>query len=365
MSSDGNRGLPETRTVVVGSPGLQIGAFTTQDMNLDYQNRLRETRLPGRLDQSFKGLEMIATAAVAVAQTPQSMEIAEPACQWDKPDPVSPRGTHGAIGGRGADTAHDEYRHFDPERKSSRRSRPKPFTSTKKGARIFTPEQQQVLKAVYAENQYPSRDDIQRLARAFQQPEAKLTTWFNNRRARVRRSQRNQRVSPSTRRYGSEQSATALSSQSMERCASECVTSATGHQTVPLARKSSRRESIFDTESTALAAHAPWVHSPSQSLMNPSGRLDALNAPSHSVCGDGSCKRQMVSQFEAGESCRTPAVSRERRTLTSMDYLECATLRGIEKFENGSGRALKSDEDFSPTTLATADTPGKWPTCRR
>jgi hypothetical protein len=221
------------------------------------RNRLRETRLPGRLDQSFKGLEMIATAAVAVAQTPQSMEIAEPACQWDKPDPVSPRGTHGAIGGRGAGTAHDEYRHFEPERKSSRQSRPKPFTSTKKGARIFTPEQQQVLKAVYAENQYPSRDDIQRLARAFQQPEAKLTTWFNNRRARVRRSQRNQRVSPSTRRYGSEQSATALSSQSMERCASECVTSATGHQTVPLARKSSRRESIFDTESTALAAHIP------------------------------------------------------------------------------------------------------------
>ncbi|KAF6001731.1 hypothetical protein F1559_002468 [Cyanidiococcus yangmingshanensis] len=161
--------------------------------NMSFWTRFQEQRMSPLLkrDNASSGLEVIATTALALNQRRRIQEAAclpvgderdEQCCtradsmQHTSEIPSSPMG-------------HD---HDAKSRKRQRRNHLEPFTSTKKGARVFTPEQQELLRTVFAENPYPSRELVQQLAHAFDHPVRKLTTWFNNRRARIRRAQHEQ-----------------------------------------------------------------------------------------------------------------------------------------------------------------------------
>lgn len=84
----------------------------------------------------------------------------------------------------------NQYGH-DAEQKNDPRCKV-PFTSTRRGARVFTPEQQTYLASRFTQTPYPTRDEIAALADELQRPREKVATWFNNRRAQVRRLERGQ-----------------------------------------------------------------------------------------------------------------------------------------------------------------------------
>lgn len=55
----------------------------------------------------------------------------------------------------------------------------------------MTNEQLNILNPYYAKNNRPARDDIELLAEAIDIPVSKVSNWFNNRRAKEARMQRN------------------------------------------------------------------------------------------------------------------------------------------------------------------------------
>ena len=57
---------------------------------------------------------------------------------------------------------------------------------TNKKRVYFTPEQRGQLENLYKNQQYPTRDDKNRLAKTLNIAENKIQVWFQNRRARDR-----------------------------------------------------------------------------------------------------------------------------------------------------------------------------------
>lgn len=63
-------------------------------------------------------------------------------------------------------------------------------TPKKKGARVFTKEEKDILAEAYEKECFPLRRDLEELARRFGKPVRKVKTWFNNRRSLDRKSGR-------------------------------------------------------------------------------------------------------------------------------------------------------------------------------
>ncbi len=139
------------------------------------------------------GLDIIAATALALEKCPARTDAVESSARVNSPRPWSLELEHmHAVAGNVSEPSHDLETFSDPLRRS-RHGQRAPFTSNKKGARVFTPEQQEFLHAVFAESPYPSRELIQRLAHLLNRPSRKLSTWFNNRRARARRLRQKQK----------------------------------------------------------------------------------------------------------------------------------------------------------------------------
>ncbi|KAJ8908031.1 hypothetical protein NDN08_008128 [Rhodosorus marinus] len=64
---------------------------------------------------------------------------------------------------------------------------PSPLETPKLGSRIFTDAEQQILKETFRQDPYPPRKRLRELSDNFEKPLYKVKTWFNNRRAKVRR----------------------------------------------------------------------------------------------------------------------------------------------------------------------------------
>mmetsp|Transcript_22448 Transcript_22448/g.90030 ORF Transcript_22448/g.90030 Transcript_22448/m.90030 type:complete len:410 (+) Transcript_22448:386-1615(+) len=64
---------------------------------------------------------------------------------------------------------------------------PSPSETPKLGSRIFTDAEQQILKETFRQDPYPPRKRLRELSDRFEKPLYKVKTWFNNRRAKVRR----------------------------------------------------------------------------------------------------------------------------------------------------------------------------------
>ncbi|KIK48446.1 hypothetical protein CY34DRAFT_8271 [Suillus luteus UH-Slu-Lm8-n1] len=74
---------------------------------------------------------------------------------------------------------------------SKRSHRSSPYYLEKPKRKCMTKEQLNILNPYYAKNNRPARDDIELLAEAIDIPVSKVSNWFNNRRAKEARLQRN------------------------------------------------------------------------------------------------------------------------------------------------------------------------------
>ncbi|XP_022107915.1 homeobox protein MIXL1-like [Acanthaster planci] len=82
---------------------------------------------------------------------------------------------------------------------SATRSAKRPAGSGRRRARTnYTPEQLSGLEALFEETQYPGIDERERLADSVDLSEARVQVWFQNRRARLRRKERDSQGSASS-----------------------------------------------------------------------------------------------------------------------------------------------------------------------